>query len=148
MKRNLLPLTILLVIIVSASIYSCKKGIKDPVTLDQAAGNWNIHAIRYNIYYGTPDPVDSTIPRIPNTKRFVTFDGVSQIQYCFNSVTSFSGDYNFIGKDSIQISMNGETLRWKIMLLTSTNFNIERTLTDKSAFPGATNVVMYQGFVR
>jgi len=145
-KRNLLPLVVLLSIIVSA--YSCKKGIKDPITLDQAAGNWNIHAIRYNIYYGTPEPKDSTIPRIPNTKRFVTFDGVSQIQYCFNSLTTLSGDYKFIGKDSIQINMNNETLTWKIMLLTSTNFNIERTLTDKSAFPGASEVVMYQGFVR
>lgn len=148
MKRNLLPLTVLLGIIVSASVCSCKKGIKDPVTLDNAAGHWDIHGVRYNIYYGTPEPVDSTVPWVNDTKRFVTFDGLSQIQYCFNTNTASNGEYTFMGKDSIAISLNGETLKWKIMLLTPTNFNIERTLTNKSAFPGATEVVMYQGFVR
>lgn len=132
----------------SVTFISCKKGIKDPVTLDKAAGHWNIHGVRYYIYYGTPEPKDSTVPNNGKPINYVNFDGESQLQYCFNSYDTYPGQYAFMGSDSISININNETTKWKIMLLTSTNFNIQRTLTDKSNFPGASEVIMYQGFIK
>jgi hypothetical protein len=147
-KKNLHLVHILLGAIFLLTITSCfKKGIKDAVTLDQAAGKWSINAIRYQIYYGTPVPKDSTVPWRPVVENFVSFDGISRLEYCFNSSSATGGEYAFVGSDSIDIKVGNDINRWKIDLLTNTNFNIERTSTDNNAFPGAT-VVTYQGFVR
>ena len=124
-----------------------KKGIIDPVTKDQAAGKWTIHGVRYQVFTGSPTPKDSSIPWQPNPENFVSFDGVSSLQYSYNSPVVWSGDYSYIGTDSISISVDHKTTRWKILLLTATNFNIESTSTNNPAFPGAT-VVTYQGFIR
>lgn len=148
MKKNLLFLSILLGIGFIIITSSCKKGITDPITLDKAAGKWSINAIRYKIYNGTTTPKDSTIPWRPTPENFVTFDGTSNLQYCFNSTAVTGGNYSFVGSDSIDIHLGGhDTQRWKILLLTETNFNVERTSTDNNAFPDAT-VVTFQGFVR
>ena len=145
MKKYLLYLPIILGIIFAPG---CKKGITNAVTLDKAAGKWSINAIRYKIYNGTQTPQDSTIPWHPVTENFVTFDGVSSLEYCFNSAAVNGGTYSFAGTDSIDLRVGGhEPQRWKVLLLTETNFNIETTSTDNTAFPGAT-VVTYQGFVR
>lgn len=129
------------------TIISCKKGIKDPVNLDKASGKWAINAIRYKIYYGTNDPKDSTVPWKPVVENYVSFDGVSRLEYCYNASTSTGGEYAFVPGDSIDIKLGTEIRRWKIDLLTNTNFNIETTSTNNTSFPGAT-VVTYQGFVR
>lgn len=148
MKKNLHRLQIILGFAFLLALGSClKKGIKDAVTLDKAAGKWSINAVRYKIYYGTPTSKDSTVPWKPVIENYVSFDGVSRLEYCFNSSTSTGGEYVFVGPDSIDIKMGGVTNRWQIDLLTNTNFNIERTSTDNNSFPGAT-VVTYQGFVR
>ncbi|MBL0355466.1 MAG: hypothetical protein IPP72_00600 [Chitinophagaceae bacterium] len=137
-----------LAIVFAATLSSCsKKGIKDPVTLDKAAGKWSINAIRHQIYTGSSTPEDSTVPWRPNPENFVIFDGVSAFQYAFNGSSTINGIYSFIGQDSISINLDGENNRWKILLLTPTNFNIERTSDNLHDFPGAT-VVTYQSFVR
>jgi hypothetical protein len=147
-KKHLHFLSLLAASIFVLTITGCvKKGIKEAITLDDAAGKWNIHAIRYKFYYGTPEGKDSTVPWKPIPENYVSFDGVSRLEYCFNSPSSTSGDYKFIGHDSIDIKVGNETNRWKIQLLTNTNFNIERTYIDNTKFPGAT-VVNYQGFIR
>ncbi len=147
MKKNLLFLPILLGIIFAAITPGCKKGITNPVTLDKAAGKWSINAVRYQIYHGTLTPKDSTVPWRPNPENFVSFDGLSAMQYCFNNTVATPGAYAFAGTDSIDIYLDHDTRRWKILLLTETNFNIESTTTDNTSFPGAT-VVTFQGFVR
>ncbi len=148
MKKNLLSLTAILAIVFSAIFSGCaKKGITDPVALDKASGKWSINAIRYQVYNGSPTPKDSTIPWRPNPENFVSFDGVSSLQYSFNSPTVLGGEYSFIGNDSISIRVDHTTTRWKILLLTNTNFNIESTSSNNPDFPGAT-VVTFQGFVR
>jgi hypothetical protein len=147
-KKNLLLLHILLGAVFLLSMTSClKKGIKDAVTLDKAAGKWSINAVRYKIYYGTPTAKDSTVPWRPVVENYVTFDGVSRLEYNFNAPAATSGEYAFVGSDSIDLKVGTEINRWKIDLLTNTNFNIERTSNNNSSFPGAT-VVTYQGFVR
>jgi len=147
-KKNLLFLPIISGIIFAATIPGCKKGIENPVTLDKAAGKWSINAVRYKIYNGTQTPIDSTIPWRPVTENFVSFDGVSSLEYCFNSATSNEGTYSFSGTDSIDLRVAGHApQRWRVLLLTETNFNIETTSTDNTSFPGAT-VVTFQGFVR
>lgn len=148
MKKNLLLLTAILAIVASVIFPGCvKKGIENPITLDKASGKWSINAVRYKVYNGSPTPKDSTIPWRPNPENFVSFDGVSSLQYSFNSPAILSGDYSFIGEDSISIRMDHTTTRWKILLLTGSNFNIESTSSNNPEFPGAT-VVTYQGFVR
>lgn len=124
-----------------------KKGVTDPVSKDQATGKWTIHAVRYQVYNGSPTPKDSTIPWRPNPENFVSFDGVSTLEYSYNSPVVQSGNYSFIGSDSISITMDHKTTRWKVLLLTGTNFNIESTSENNPAFPGA-KVVTYQGFIR
>ena len=124
-----------------------KKGIKEAVTLDKAKGKWGIHGVRYQIFNGSTTPKDSTIPWVPNPENFVSFDGVSAMQYSFNSPIVWTGDYSLIGTDSISININHQTTRWKILLLTETNFNIETTSTNNPAFPGA-RVVTFQGFIK
>lgn len=148
MKKNLLPLTAILATVFSLLFPGCtKKGIDNPVTLDKASGKWSINAVRYKVYTGTPTPKDSTIPWRPNPENFVSFDGVSSLQYSFNSPAVLGGDYSFIGNDSISLRVDHKTTRWKILLLTGTNFNIESTSSNNPDFPGAT-VVTFQGFVR
>ncbi len=137
----------LLCVSLALQLAGCKKGIKDPVTLDKAAGKWSINAIRYQIYNGTPTPQDSTVPWRPNPENFVSFDGVSNLQYKYNSSPVYNGSYAFIREDSIILTMDGETTRWKVLLLTPTNFNIQRTSDHLHDFPGRT-VTMYQSFVR
>ncbi len=147
MKKNLHLVHILLGSIFLLTITSCfKKGIKDAVTLDKAAGKWSINAVRYKIYYGTT-PKDSTVPWRPVVENYVSFDGISRLEYCFNTSSSTGGEYAFAGSDSIDIKVGTEINRWRIDLLTNTNFNIERTSTDNTSFPGA-KVITYQGFVR
>ena len=126
---------------------SCKKGITDPVSLDKAAGKWSINAVRMQIYYGNNLAQDSTVPWQPVVENFVNFDGVSRVKYCFNSPYISAGDYNFLPNDSIYIKVGAESEKWKILLLTNTNFNIARTTTNHTDFPGAT-VVVYKSFVR
>jgi len=128
---------------------SCaKQGISEAVTKDNAAGKWVIHGVRYQVYNnGSSTPRDSSQPWKPNPENFVNFDGVSKLSYSYNSPAVTSGEYAFIGNDSISITMNHETTRWKILLLTNTNFNIETTTTNHPSFPGAT-VKTYQGFIR
>lgn len=145
--KKFLPFPIIAGIIFLCAFASCKKGVTQAVTLDKAAGKWSINAIRYKIYNGTSTPKDSTIPWRPAPENFVSFDGKSNLQYCFNSPTSNAGDYAFVGSDSIDIHVDHETKRWKVLLLTETNFNIETRSSDNSDFPGAT-VVTFQGFVR
>jgi hypothetical protein len=146
-KKHLHLDHILLVAILLLTITSCKKGIKQAVTLDRAAGKWSINAVRYNISYGTSNSKDSTVPWKPVVENYVSFDGVSHLEYCFNTSSASGGAYKFVSADSIDIKIGNDEHRWKIDLLTNTNFNIERTSTDNNAFPGAT-VVTYQGFVR
>ena len=146
-KKYLHLVYLLLCSLLLLTNFSCRKGVKEAITLDKAAGKWSINAIRYRIYYGTPEPKDSTVPWKPVVENFVSFDGVSHFQYCYNSSATTGGEYAFVGSDSIDIKIGTEINRWKIQLLTSTNFNIERTSSDNNSFPGAT-VITYQGFVR
>ena len=147
MKKNLHLIHILLSFFFVLAIASCKKGIKEAVTLDKAAGKWSINAVRYQAFYGTSEAKDSTVPWKPVVENYVDFDGVSHLEYCFNSSSATGGEYAFVGHDSIDIKVGSETGRWKIDLLTGTNFNIEKTSTNHTSFPGAT-VITYQGFVR
>ncbi|HMO61671.1 MAG TPA: hypothetical protein PKC39_09755 [Ferruginibacter sp.] len=144
---------------------SCKKGVKEPVTLDKAAGTWSINAVRFSAFYGSGTSKDSTIPWKPIIGNNVRFDGVSNMEYCFNLPYKNFGTYQLNAGDSITISFvkdnnrlegidywvkafGGETTKWKIRLLTATNFNIEKTVDQHIAFPGASTVIMYQNFVR
>jgi hypothetical protein len=124
-----------------------KNGITDAVTLDKAAGKWGIHGVRYQVFTGSPTPKDSSVPWVPNPENFIKFDGVASMQYSFNSPIVWTGDYSLIGNDSISINIDHQTTRWKILLLTETNFNIEMTSTNHPSFPGAT-VKTFQGFIR
>jgi hypothetical protein len=139
--------TILSVICLAMLAGCAKKGITEPITKDKAAGKWIIHDVRYNIYNGSATPQDSSIPWRPNPENFVTFDGTSTLQYSFNSPVVWGGEYSFIGEDSISMQVDHKTTRWKILLLTGTNFNIESTSTSHPSFPGA-RVITYQGFIR
>ena len=125
----------------------CKKGIKEPVTLDKAAGKWSINAIRMQVINGSTIITDSTIPWRPVVENFVTFDGISKLNYNFNKPTATAGNYTLYGYDSIRIQIGDDNRKWKILLLTTTNFNIETTSTNNSTYPGA-KVVTFQGFVR
>ncbi len=147
MKNHLHLLAIVASILLSISNINCKKGISDPVTLDKAAGKWSINAIRMKVFYGSILAKDSTVPWTPIVENYVNFDGVNHFNYCFNSASTTSGEYKLLQNDSINLKFPHEEDRWKILLLTSTNFNIEKTSTNNNAFPGAT-VITYQGFVR
>jgi hypothetical protein len=125
----------------------CKKGIKDPVTLDKAAGKWSINAIRMQVLNGSTILSDSTLPWRPVVENFVTFNGISALSYNYNKPTATNGDYTLYDYDSIRIRLGNDNRKWKILLLTATNFNIETTSTDNSNYPGA-KVVTFQGFVR
>ena len=125
----------------------CKKGIKEPVTLDKAAGKWSINAIRMQVLNGSTILTDSTVPWRPVVENFVTFDGISKLNYNFNKPTATAGNYTLYGYDSIRIQIGDDNRKWKILLLTTTNFNIETTSTNNSTYPGA-KVVTFQGFVR
>ncbi len=145
----------------------CKKliGVKEPVNLDKVNGTWSINAVRFNAFYGGEVSKDSTIPWKPIIGNNVKFDGVSNMEYCFNLPYKNYGTYKLEPGDSITISFikdnnrlegidywvkafGGETTKWKIRLLTATNFNIEKTVDSHIAFPGASSVIMYQNFVR
>jgi hypothetical protein len=148
MKRHLHLLAILGLTLVSISNINCKKGITDPVTLDKAAGKWSINAIRMKVFYGSVLAKDSTIPWTPIVENYVDFDGVSNFKYCFNSTNSKTGQYKLYQSDSVSLKfLDSNEEMWKILLLTGTNFNIEKTSTNNTSFPGAT-VITYQGFVR
>ncbi len=147
MKRNLFLVYTLFSLFSINSFTGCKKGIKDAVTLDKASGKWSINAIRMQAFNGTTLLKDSTIPWRPVVENYVSFDGISNVNYCFNSSTSTAGDYKLLPNDSIMLRVGNDNRRWKILLLTATNFNIETTSDDDDNFPGAT-VVTYQGFVR
>jgi len=146
-KRNLLTVYTLITLLSISCFTACKKGIKDPVTLDKAAGKWSINAIRMQAFNGTTLLRDSTVPWTPIVENYVSFDGISNISYRFNSSTSTAGEYKLLRNDSIMMSVGSDNRRWKILLLTATNFNIETTTNDDDNFPGAT-VVTFQGFVR
>lgn len=147
MKKNLPLITLLVAFISFASTNGCKKGVKDAVTLDKAAGKWIIHGIRMKIFYGTTLAKDSTVPWRPVVENFVNFDGVNSLRYCYNSENVLPGQYNFFSQDSIAMLVGDDSQKWKIQLLTATNFNIETTTTNNNEFPGAT-VVIYKGFIR
>lgn len=148
MKKYLLQLPAIAGLTMLAIGSSCKKGISDPITLDKASGKWSINAIRLKIYDGTTGTTkDSTIPWRPTPENYVSFDGVSNIKYCFNSTATLTGAYSFIGTDSINLKIGSDNKRWKVLLLTETNFNIETTTVDKSSLPSKTTVT-FQGFVR
>ena len=98
-------------------------------------------------FNGTTLLRDSTVPWKPVVENYVSFDGISNVNYCFNSSTSTAGAYKLLPNDSIMMSVGNDNRRWKILLLTATNFNIQTTTTDNDDFPGAT-VVTFQGFVR
>ena len=125
----------------------CKKGIKDPVTLDKAAGKWSINAIRMQVINGSTIITDSTIPWRPVVENFITFDGISKLNYNFNKASATAGNYTLYGYDSIRIQIGDDNRKWKILLLTTTNFNIQTTSNDNASYPGA-QVVTFQGFVR
>ena len=147
MKRNLLAVCTILGLLSISFFTGCKKGINDAVTLDKASGKWSINAIRMQAFNGSTLLRDSTVPWRPIVENYVSFDGISNVNYCFNSSTSTPGEYKLLPNDSIMLSVGNDNRRWKILLLTATNFNIETTDVDNSDFPGAT-VVTFQGFVR
>jgi len=124
-----------------------KPGIKEPVTLDKAAGNWTIHSIRLKVYNGSSLIKDSLVPWKPVKTNYVNFDGVSKVDYCYNSAATKTGEYKLMGEDSIHMTLTNDIRSWKILLLTSTNFNIETTSNSNTSFPGST-VITYQGFIR
>lgn len=125
----------------------CKKGIKDPVTLDKAAGKWSINAIRMQVINGSTIITDSTIPWRPVVENFITFDGISKLNYNFNKASATAGNYTLYGYDSIRLQIGDDNRKWKILLLTTTNFNIQTTSNDNASYPGA-QVITFQGFVR
>jgi hypothetical protein len=145
-KKNL-PTYLSLIVLCIFTAISCKKGIKDPVVLDKAAGKWSINAIRMQIFNGSTLISDSTYPWRPIRENYAMFDGISRVEYCFNSATSTTGDYLLMDNDSMKLQVGGDNRRWKVLLLTPTNFNIETTSTDNNIFPGAT-VKTFQSFVR
>jgi hypothetical protein len=146
-KRLLLIFFLVTGLLLTLINTGCKKGIKDPVTLDKAAGKWSINAIRMQVLNGSTIEEDSTLPWRPVVENFVEFDGISKLNYNFNKASSTAGDYVLYGYDSIRIHIGDDNRKWKILLLTTTNFNIETTSTDNSMYPGA-KVVTFQGFVR
>ncbi|MFT3681319.1 MAG: hypothetical protein QM791_13665 [Ferruginibacter sp.] len=166
MNKNLPASLLLSVCLLVALMTGCKKGVKDPVTLDKAAGTWSINSIRFNASYGAGATKDSTVPWKPVIGNNVTFDGVSKFDYSFNVDYKSFGTYSLdalsdsmtitFGRDNNRLdgidylvkAFGGETTRWKILLLTSTNFNIAKTVNSHNAFPGASSVVIYQSYVR
>ena len=124
-----------------------KPGIKEPVTLDKAAGKWFIKSVRIQVFNGSILTKDSLVPKKSGTGSYVTFDGISKIDYCFNTTTAKEGNYAFLGTDSISLKIADDNRRWKILLLTGTNFNIQTSATNNNSFPGAT-VITYQGLER
>jgi len=124
-----------------------KPGIKAPVTLDKAAGRWYINAIRIQVLYGGILSKDSLVPRNASTVNLIDFDGVSKIEYRFNTTVAKEGSYSFFGLDSIAIKLIDDDRKWKVLLLTGTNFNIQTSTTDNNSFPGAT-VITFRGLER
>lgn len=147
MKKNLLTVYTLITLLSISCFTACKKGIKDPVTLDKAAGKWSINAIRMQAFNGKTLLRDSTVPWRPVVENYVFFDGISNLNYCFNTSNSTAGEYKLLANDSIILSVGNDNRHWKILLLTATNFNIETTTDNDNNFPGTT-VVTFQGFVR
>ncbi len=130
------------------ALLSCTKpGIKQSVTLDKASGDWIINSIRLKVYNGSTLIKDSLVPWKPVKKNFVNFDGISKVDYCYNSASTKTGEYKLMGADSIHLTLIGDIRDWKILLLTTTNFNIETTSNNNTSFPGST-VITYQGFIR
>lgn len=144
-KTHVLPALFISIFLLILSI-GCKKGITDPVNLDKAAGKWSINAIRMKVYYGDVLYKDSTTPWNPVVENFINFDGISSVKYCFNSAEISNGSYKMLPGDSLFLNVKEEAANWKILLLTPTNFNIERTLLNHNDFPGA-KVLLYQCFV-
>jgi hypothetical protein len=148
MKKYLhISVLMLCLVLIATTNNSCKKGEKQAITLDKAAGKWSINAIRMEVYYGGILSKDSTVPWRPVIENYVSFDGVSQMAYCFNQYAANEGRYQLNGGDSINMEVGIEKSRWRILLLTTTNFNIKTTSYDNHNFPGAT-VVTYQSYVR
>ena len=148
MKRRLHLLVLCTLFILPLLITSCsKEGIKNPVNTDKAAGKWSFNAIRMKVYYGGRLYKDSTLPWQPVVENFIDFDGSSNVSYCFNSSEISSGRYAILPGDMLNMKIDGEDNDWKILLLTPTNFNIVRTVTNHNDFPGAT-VDLYHCFVR
>jgi hypothetical protein len=145
--KKIIPPYLTLIVFCTAASFGCKKGIKDPVVLDKAAGKWSINAIRMQVYNGTTLISDSTVPWRPIRENYANFDGISRVDYCFNSVTTTSGNYRLMENDSMTLHVGDDNRRWRVLLLTPTNFNIETTSTDNNLFPGAT-VKTFQSFVR
>lgn len=146
MKKTQQTYALFLFFLIIISATSCKKGITNAVTLDKAAGKWSINAIRMKVYYGDVLYKDSTIPWKPVVENYVSFDGISTVNYCFNSESTSTGRYNLLPGDSLFLDVNRDASNWKILLLTPTNFNIERTVYNHTDFPGA-KVLQYQCFV-
>ena len=147
MKQTLPKVLFALLVILSFLSFGCKKGITDPVTLDKAAGKWSINAIRYQYFIAGNLVKDSTTPWQPVVENFANFDGRSTIKYCFNTSYVTTGQYSMLPNDSIYIKMGSEDFKWKILLLTGTNFNIARTISNYNDDPSAT-CIMYKSFVR
>lgn len=166
--KKFLPLSIFILtgcFLITATV-GCKKitGIKDPVTLDEASGAWSINAVWFNASYGSGASKDSLIPWKPIIGNNVSFDGISKMEYCFNRSYKSFGNYKLENSDSLTVTFTennrvedldylvkifgSATSKWKIRLLTPTNFNIEKTVDSHTAFPGATSVKIYQNFVR
>ena len=148
MKRKLPLLAIPLIAATLIFLGSCsKEGIKNPVNTEKATGKWSFNAIRMKVYYGGTFYRDSTLPWQPVVENFIHFDGSSNVSYSFNSSEVSSGRYAMLPEDMMNMKIDGEDHDWKILLLTPTNFNIVRTVTNHNAFPGAT-VEIYHCFVR
>jgi hypothetical protein len=148
MKQRLPLLVLSSLFAASAFLVSCsKEGIQKPVNSEKATGKWSFNAIRMKVYYGGTLYKDSTLPWQPVVENFINFDGSSSVSYCFNSSEVSSGRYTLLPEDLLNMKIDGEDNDWKILLLTPTNFNIVRTVTNHNDFPGAT-VDIYHCFVR
>lgn len=126
----------------------CKKGEANAVNPDRFGGAWEINALRFSATYPDGRIRDSIVPWTPNPKNYIAFVGANRLEYQFNQPAAIIGTYAYDGFDSLTLNLGDVPQTYRVLLLTRTNFNIERRLASHPNFPGASYVMLYQNFVR
>lgn len=126
----------------------CKKAETNPINPDRFGGSWEINALRFSATYPDGRVKDSIVPWAPVPKNYIAFLGADRLEYQFNQPAATVGTYSYNGFDTVTLNLGEIAQDYRILLLTSTNFNIERRLSSHPSFPGASFVMFYQNFVR
>lgn len=126
----------------------CKKAETNAINPDRFGGAWEINALRFSATYPDGRVRDSIVPWTPTPKNYIAFLGADRLEYQFNQPAAIIGRYAYNGYDEVTLNLGDVPQTYRVLLLTRTNFNIERRLSSHPSFPGASFVMFYQNFVR